>query len=85
MKLTVDTVVRRRVWTVYGAYGTDTMQGSGYCDDHFDRQYLTKEWRLFGILIWSWVLDYEDVPVYASVQRATMGYTNWKSEFKDYI
>jgi hypothetical protein len=85
MKLTVDTVVIRKKWTVYGPAYSGTHRGSGYCEDHFDRQYLTKQWKLFGICVWSCVLDYEDVPVYASVQVATMGFTDWKSEFKDYI
>jgi hypothetical protein len=83
--LTTDTVVIRKQWTVYGTASMDTHRGSGYCEDHFDQQYLTKEWRLFGVRIWSRVLDYEDVPVYASAQAATMGYTNWKSEFMEYI
>ena len=85
MWLTVDTVVRRVKGTLYGSYAQGTFKGSGYCEDHFDRQYLTKEWRICGHRFWKWVLDYEDVPVWASVQLATCGSTEWRSQFKDYI
>ena len=78
-------VVKRRQYTVYGTRNQGTNRGSGYCEDHLDQQFLIKEWRLFGIRIWSRELDYEDVPVYASAQAATMGFTDWKSRFAEFI
>lgn len=75
-------VVKRKVWTTYD---WDCPQGSGYCKEHYDRQYLVKEWRLWGILIWRRVLDSEDVPVYASVGIAVLGSTEWRSKFSEYI
>ena len=71
-------VVRRKQWTTYG-YGAEC--GSGHCKDHFDRQYLTKEWVLFGVCIWRKILDYEDVPVWAWAEMGTCGLTSWKSKF----
>jgi len=87
LDVTMDTriIVKRRYGTIYGTVARGTHKGSGYCEEHWDRQYLTKEWRLFGIRIWSWVLDTEEVPVWASAQKATCGYTEWKSKFAEYI
>ena len=83
--LTIDTVVRRVKYAVYGTYAQGTFAGSGYCEDHVDKQYLRKEWRLFGFRVWVKTLDVEDVPVWASVQLATQGSTEWRSKFKEYI
>ena len=83
--ITTNITVNRIRYTVYGSYTRGTYKGSGYCEDHVDRQYLVKEWRLFGFCIFKWRLDHEDIPVWASVQKATMGYTEWESEFAEYI
>lgn len=83
--ITTNIIVKRRYGTIYGSVARGTHYGSGYCEDHWDKQYLTKEWRLWGVRIWSWVLDTEDVPVWASAQKATSGYTEWRSRFCDYI
>lgn len=83
--ITTNITVYRRKGTLYGSYAQGTYKGSGYCEDHFDRQYLVKEWRLFGFRIFKWTLDTEDVPVYASAQKACLGYTDWRSEFAEYI
>ena len=80
--LTRRTIVRRKAWVTYG-YGAE--RGSGYCKENFDRQYLIEEWRLFGIRIWRKVLDWEEVPVWAWVQLATVGNTEWVSKFSYYI
>jgi len=85
MILTTNIVVKRKRWTVYGRYPHGAYAGSGYCEDHIDRQYLIKEWRLFGLRVFKWTLDHEDVPVFASAQKALFGYTDWKSKFAEYI
>ena len=48
-------------------------------------QRLTKEYRLFGLKIWSTVLDTEEVPTWASIQVGCLGYTEWISKFSKYI
>lgn len=83
--LTTSIVVRRIKGTLYGTIAQGTFKGSGYCEDHYDRQYLIKEWRLFGFRVWKRTLDSEDVPVYASVSLACVGYTEWRSKFQEYI
>jgi hypothetical protein len=82
---TTKLIVVRKQWTVYGTATQGTQRGSGYCEDHFDRQYLTRVWKIYGVRIWSKIIDFEDVPVYASVQQATLGSTDWKSEFYAFI
>jgi len=45
-------------------------------------QELRKEWLLFGIVIWSVVLDSEDVPSYVEISNACFGDTSgWASKF----
>lgn len=48
-------------------------------------QVLVRETRLFGVRIWSREIDREEVPSWASIQRATLGYTDWRSRFAQYI
>lgn len=83
--ITTDMTVIRRRGTVYGDYSRGTYRGSGYCEEQIDRQYLIKEWRLFGIKVFKRTLDTEDVPVHAIAQVACFGSTDWKSKFAEYI
>ena len=49
-------------------------------------QILWKEWTLFGITIWKWAVDREEIPVYAWAGLATVGDSyGWKSKFADVI
>lgn len=49
-------------------------------------QQLLKEWRIFGIKVWTTEeIDREDVPGWAEIQLATLGYTEWESKFSEYI
>jgi len=48
-------------------------------------QLLIKSFFLFGIKIWTTILDREEVPSWANIQIATLGSTDWKSKFKEYI
>jgi hypothetical protein len=81
MIFTSKIVVTRKKWTAYGSLASGTFKGSGYCEEHYDRQYLIKEWRFYGFRVWSRILDYEDVPAFASIQLSTVGYTEWESKF----
>lgn len=83
--ITSKLVVVRERQTKYGSSEQGTFKGSGYCEDQQDVQNLIKEWRLFGIKIWSMRIDYEIVPDYAIAQAACLGFTDWKSKFREYI
>lgn len=49
-------------------------------DDRY--QELRKEWLLFGIVIWSVVLDSEEVPLFVILSNACFGDTGgWVSKF----
>lgn len=48
-------------------------------------QLLQKEFRVFGIVILRITIDEEDIPVWAEIQMATLGSTDWKSKFVEYI
>ena len=78
--ITTRIIVRRKVWTTYSGR---CPPGSGYCDEHHDRQYLTKEWRIGRFVIFRKVLDYEDVPLYVAIQIATIGSCPWRSKFPE--
>lgn len=48
-------------------------------------QVLRKEWWLCGVRVWSTIKDKEDVPSWAFIQDACLGYTDWKSRiWKDH-
>jgi hypothetical protein len=83
--ITSKLVVERERQTKYGSVAQGTFKGSGYCEDQQDVQNLIKEWRLFGVRIWSIRLDYEIVPDYAIAQAACLGFTDWKSKFYEFI
>ena len=48
-------------------------------------QVLLRDTHIFGIRIWSREIDREDIPSWASIQRACLGWTEWRSRFADYI
>ena len=48
-------------------------------------QRLQKEIRLVGFLIMRTTIDEEDVPGWAEIQVATLGSTDWKSKFVEYM
>lgn len=80
--LTSNKIVIRRRWA---RYSPENPRGSGYCEDAGEYQVLKQQWRLWGILIWSKTLDREDIPAWASIQKACFGYTEWKSKFAQYM
>lgn len=49
------------------------------------RQELVREYRVMGLKVWSSVVDTESVPAWAEIQKATLGYTEWKSKFAAHI
>lgn len=49
------------------------------------RQVLWKRYRLLGIRIWQKRLGSERIPHWAVIQMASLGFTDWKSSFADYI
>lgn len=46
-------------------------------------QQLERRWYLLGCCIWSSVLDSEEVPQWAAIQKAALGSTDWRSKFAD--
>lgn len=48
-------------------------------------QVLLQEYRIFGIKVWSVEIDRETVPSFAYIQHATLGSTDWKSKFAEFI
>jgi hypothetical protein len=48
-------------------------------------QKLERHWFMFGLKIWTSVIDHETIPEWACIQVATLGSTDWKSKFKEYI
>jgi|JI9StandDraft_2_1071091.scaffolds.fasta_scaffold303453_1 hypothetical protein len=48
-------------------------------------QKLLKEWRLFGIKVWTAVLDEETVPAWAEIEIGALGSTEWRSKFAEFI
>lgn len=83
--LSVSVEVLRYDWTTYGKFGCGEGRGSGYCLDQGTTQKLVKRWRLFGRVIWTKVLDEESVPSFVTIEVATLGSTNWRSKFAEYI
>ena len=49
------------------------------------KQRLEVHWFMFGIIIWKSVLDTETIPRWAYYQVVTLGSTDWKSKFREYI
>ena len=48
-------------------------------------QKLERVTKLLGITIFVWVLDTEEVPSWAFIQRATLGRSDWESRlFREY-
>lgn len=49
-------------------------------------QILVRQWLIFGkVKIWSKVIDREDVPDWAFIQKACLGYSDWESRlYKEY-
>lgn len=82
--LSVAVEVRRRDWVVHDCR-RGTGPSSGYCEDQGTKQQLVKRWRLFGRVIWTRVLDEEDVPMFAVIEIGCLGSTNWRSKFAKYI
>lgn len=80
--IAVDYTVKRIDWTTYSS---DCPRGSGYCSDQGTTQYLIKEFRIFGVKIWGRTIDKEHIPMFAIIDNAVLGYTSWKSKFKQYI
>lgn len=74
--------VRRIHWR---NFDKDAPRGSGYCVDQGQRQELVKEYRLFGLVIWTKILDTEEIPMYAQIELGVFGRTDWKSKFSAYI
>lgn len=66
---------------------TTTMRVRRYLSrlDFSGHQDLVRETRLFGIRIWSRVVDTEDVPSWHSIMLATLGYGGWASRFAEHI
>lgn len=48
-------------------------------------QVLLRRTYFLGVLIWSSEIDQEDVPVWATLQLACLGATDWQSKFADYM
>lgn len=48
-------------------------------DDFSGYQVLQRVTRIFGVTVWIAEIDREDVPSWASIQRATLGSTDWES------
>ncbi len=48
-------------------------------------QCLIKEWRVFGVKVWSREIDRETVPGWVEIQVATLGSTEWRSKFAAYM
>jgi hypothetical protein len=67
----IKTAIRVKRWTRRNEFG-------GF-------QQLLKEWRVFGVKVWTKEIDREDVPGWAEIQLATLGYTEWRSKFAEYI
>lgn len=48
-------------------------------------QVLERTTRVLGVPVWRSEIDREDVPSWAYIQRACLGYTEWKSRlFNEY-
>lgn len=56
-----------------------------YRDQYGGIQRLEKHYKVFGINIFTTVLDQEDFPAWAHIQVCTLGSTDWKSKFSEYI
>jgi hypothetical protein len=48
-------------------------------------QLLTKQYKVFGFIIYSQIIDREEVPSYARIAHNTLGSTDWKSKFAQYF
>ena len=77
--------VVREDWAKYGPRGSDHSEGSGYCLKQWTKQKLVKKYRIFGLVFWTEVLDVEDVPEFAVIEKAAFGETRWKSKFTEHI
>ena len=83
--LSVSIELMRTDWTAYGRPGSGLERGSGYCLDQGTTQTLVKRWRLLGLPIWMKVLGTESVPSFVTLEVGTLGSTNWRSHFAEYI
>lgn len=66
-------------------FDVNAPRGSGYCADWTDTQHLMRELRVLGVRVWSWEVDREEVPAWASAQSACLGFTDWRSKFAEHI
>ena len=76
--------VQRLDWVLYD-YRHGEGRGSGSCRDQGVKQRLVRIYRLLGVKVWTSILDEEDVPLFAVIQVATLGSTEWRSKFREYI
>lgn len=74
--------VERYEWRTYSQ---DAPRGSGYCKDQGQYHLLVKRWKWRGFTILKKVLEREEIPAFAWIQRATLGHTGWKSKFSEYL
>jgi len=78
-KITTSIKVERYSWIRRGR------ESYGYCEDKGDYQILIKRWKLGGIIIWTKILDREEIPGYVLIELGALGSTEWKSRFSSYI
>ena len=64
---------------------TMRVQRRSYRKEFGGFQQLLKEWRLFGVNVWTTEVDREDVPAWAEIQLGALGSTEWRSKFAAYI
>ena len=48
-------------------------------------QNLAKQYTVFGFVIYSQIIDTEEVPSYARIAHNCLGSTDWKSKFAQYF
>lgn len=72
--------IYEQTWT---RYSRENPKGSGYCEDQGVIVTLRERAYLFGVCIRDKILDSEDMPSFAWIQKATLGSTDWKPRFAD--
>lgn len=67
----------RRDWSI-----PDREYGPGYVEDQGVELLLKRCWMLYGVCVWSVVVDREDMPSWAWIAEGCLGSTDWQSRLR---
>ncbi len=71
--ITTTIRIERHNWRIRGR------EPRGYVKDQGSTQHLVKRWHWRGLVVWTRILDSEEIPMWALCQLGAFGDTDWES------